>query len=356
MNAPHQLSRFARPWVCCVLVHLLPSGSWGSELVSAGEPGGLLPPLTESGQNELERLARDLTPVTEKLKIAVLDATVTVDGVLRPDLGASFSDTVAARLLREGFYDLVDSSVLGSSNTKAIDLNNSNLDLSGVNTPGPATALDFGKATGADYVVVPTLVCTATDTRMTVRKLRIPSGKIERIFQENIRGDYRIIFGLAERIALQLSPEKPVTPAEESGPKYNYVRVWMAPPLPEDPLKHQIQSAPKALRGSISPSATQAAARAWSGVSNDRREPSRLGEIKVVDPDWSFCELNCPLGTVSLKDQVFAWGGGPYDNLISMRVSRIDGRRVIAEFDAQHPLSKNLRSGLAIYTWKASTK
>ena len=345
---------------CVVLIMSLTGSSRASEIVGAGEPGGLLPPLSEEGQRDLEKLARDLAPVEEKLKLAVLDATVSVDGVARPDLGASFSDTLSARLLSEKAFEIIDSSALGSTNPNSLGVSNHQLDQTGAVTPGPATALDFGKATGADYVVVPTLVCTAKEIRMTIRKLRTPSGKVERIFQETVKGDHRFIFALAEKVALQLLPEKPLPPQEKPEPRFNYVKVWMSPPPPADVLKQEILRAPKALRNvpalSGNLSGSTAAARAWGGINNDRREPSRLGAISVVDHDWSFCELSCPVGSVHLHDQIFAWGGGAYDNLISMNVSRIDGQRVIAEFDAVHPLSKTLRSGLAIYTWKPLIK
>jgi hypothetical protein len=86
------------------------------------------------------------------------------------------------------------------------------------------------------------------------------------------------------------------------------------------------------------------------------RTPVQLGTITKVEPAWSFCELACPSGSVQKGDEIFVRSGPSLSNLISLKVSRLDGNRVIAEFDSLQPITKSLRPGNSIYTWKILSK
>ena len=313
----------------------------GADPAGPGDPGGLLPPLTAEGQQDFENLSRDLTPAVSKPKVIILDAVVTIDGQPRPDLGTFFSDTLSAKLLKSKTYEIIDASAMGGSAPSGLELPHTALDPQGHPSPASngALALDIGKANGADFVCVPTILSMSGEIRMTIRKLRIPGGKVESIVQDAAKGDERQLSLLADRAAFKLAPAP--EPEAPTTPRYDHVQVWMTPKPAADPLKHAIASAPRALR-SNSP---LAAARNWAGGI----EPTKIGQITVVDNDWSFCELACPPGTVQLHQKIFAWGGGPGDRLVNLSVSRIEGDRVIAEFDALQPLSKNLRTGLGVY-------
>lgn len=312
-----------------------------AEPTAPSEPGGLLPPLTAEGKRDLEKLTRDLTPTPSKPKIIILDAAVTIDGQSRGDLGSFFSDTLSARMLASKTCDVIDASALGNTAPSALEVSQRPLDPQGnpTSAPGGAMALDLGKAGGADFVCVPTIISLAGEIRLTMRKLRIPSGKVESIIQDTAKGDVRQIGALAERTALKLAPiPEPDIPAT---PRFDHIQVWMSPKPAVDPLTQAILSAPKALRAN----SPMAAARSWPGGI----EPVKIGEISVVDTSWSFCELSCAPGTVKLNERIFAWGGTPQDRLINLSVSRIDGQRVIAEFDSMQPVSKLLRTGLGVY-------
>ena len=313
----------------------------GADPAGPGDPGGLLPPLTAEGQQDLENLTRELTPAVGKPKVIILDAVVTIDGQPRPDLGTFFSDTLSAKLLKSKTFEIIDASAMGSSAPSGLELPQNALDPQGHPTPSSngALALDIGKANGADFVCVPTILSMSGEIRMTIRKLRIPGGKVESIVQDAAKGDERQLSLLADRAAFKLAPV--TEPEAPTTPRYDHVQVWMTPRPAPDPMKLAIASAPKALR-SNSP---LAAARNWAGG----LEPTKIGQITVVDNDWSFCELACPPGTVQLHQKIFAWGGGPGDRLVNLSVSRIEGDRVIAEFDALQPLSKLLRTGLGVY-------
>ena len=308
-----------------------------------GDPGGLLPPLTAEGKQDLEKLTRDLAPVSVQPKIIILEALVTIDGQSRPDLGAFFSDTLSAKLITSNTCEVIDASALGASAPSALEVSRTALDTQGHPTPTASGALDLGKANGADYVCVPTILSSNGEVRLTIRKLRIPTGRVEAIVQDAAKGDERQLSQLADRAAFKLTPAPaPRTVTETSpAPRYDRIKVWMSPPPAPDPLKQAILKAPKALR-SNSP---LAAARHWAGG----EEPTKIGQITVVDTNWSFCELSCPPGSVQLHQQIFAWGGGTADRLVNLSVSRIEGDRVIAEFDALQPPSKHLRTGLGVY-------
>lgn len=322
-----------------------------SETAGPGDPGGLLPPLTPEGRQDFEKLAREMLPPRKKPRIIIMDATVTLNGQPRADLGASFADTMSAKILASNAYEVIDSSALGTSAPSALEVARTALDPQGNPSATPGMALDLGKASGADFVIVPTLISLSDELRLTIRKLQIPSGKIDSILQDTARGDQRAIFALAERAAGKLLPQPAPEPVS-TAPRYDYVKVWMAPPTPPDPIKQAILAAPKALKADPA----LAAARAWSGSADHRDEPHRIGQIMIVDTNWSFCEINCPPASVKLREQIFAWGGGAGDNLIRMTISRIEGSRIIAEFDALQPVTKTLRPGLAVYTWQMPAK
>ncbi len=327
-------------------ITLLPA----NQLSPTAEPvAALLPPLPEGPeatggadvksieQATLARMVQDLALANGKPKLAVLEALVTIDGVVRPDLGASFSDTLTAKFLTAGHYDVVDASALSGSNGVAL------------------SALDFGKATGADFVVAPTVVGIQGEFRLTIRKLRLPGGRIDKIVQETARGDQRLIYGLAEKSAAQLAPAPdPNAPPKKYEPPFTYVRAWMAPPVPVDPVLAAVKKAPKALKGNGSlagPVAEKKAAQAFT-ENGIPRTPQRLGEIVQVDFQWCFCEFPATAGTVKLKDSLFAWSGNSNDTPISLTVSRVEGSRVIADFDAADPRKNSLHTGLSVYQWK----
>ena len=309
-----------------------------------GDPGGLLPPLTAEGKQDFDRLTRDLAPEDHKLKAIILDATVTLDGQSRPDLGTFFSDTLSAKLLTSNTCEIIDAGAFGGAAPGGLEVARNSLDPQGHanTTPNGSLALDLGRASGADYVCIPSILSINSDIRLTIRKLHIRSGKVESIIQDTAKGDGRQLSILAERAALKLFPT--LEPEPPTTPRYDHVQVWITPKPPVDPIQQAILAAPKAL----STNSPLAAAHAWAGGV----APTRIGRITVVDTQWSFCELACPAGTVQLNQRIFAWGGAPGDRLVNLSVSRIDGDRVIAEFDSLQPLSKLLRTGLGVYNTK----
>ena len=341
-----------------MISRLLPFGSLALTLVvslfpvsaeEAGAASELLPPL--SGGSGGINLSQDLAPQSLKPKMTILDTTVSLDGVNRPDLGTSLTDTMTAKLLRTSDYDLIDAgNVNGMTDVLSPLLSRT------PTTPGPSTALEVGKAVGADFVVVPTLLGLQGEFRVTMRKLVVPSGKIEAIVQETIRGDLAAVFKAFEFLAQRLAPEK------IEKPRFTYVMAWMSPPPPQKKVDHlaaEIASAPKALPASNISSAKleaiEAAKRAWSGVNSASREPRRTGQIEVVDHDWCFCEIACNPSEVHANDQIFAWSGRDLDTLVSMTVTRVEGNRAIADFGHNNPHAAALKSGDTIYRWVSAS-
>lgn len=316
-----------------------------SDHTDASAPGTKNYPMTDYGRREFERVSNQLATLSSKKKMVVAEATVSVNGVMRPDLGAAFSDTLVARLMAEESYDIIDASALGTNDPGAIALKNTNLERTGEPLAGPESPFDFGKTAGADFIAITTVVCTATEIRLSVRKLRLPSGKVERIVQERrISGDPNMIFGLAESVALQLAPPKPVEAPKPVEPGYTYVRMWINDPpatpkskLKPDPLALQILSAPKALKSGANSLTT--------------KTPVPLGQIASVDAQWNFCQFTCKPGELKLQDTVFVWAGADKSDLITMKVSRIDGTRAVAEFDAQ-AAAGTIAPGTTVHTWR----
>ncbi len=363
--------RNVRCWLALGLVVASCGQIWANQSTDNGSAGGVLPPLPigsgadGKAQPELadravlEKMVRDLSVAGAKPKVAVLEALVTIDGVPRPDLGAVFSDTLTAKLLNAGAYEVVDASALGAANGQALDLANHTLDAkTGLGTSA-ATAYEFGKVSGADYVIVPTVIGIQGDFRVSLRKLKLPGGRIEKIVQETVRGDQRSIFTLAERCAAQMAPEPAADgPAKPYDPPFTSVRAWMTPPVKQDPMQAAATKAPKALKGngSLANVVSQIKVEQAFSEAGVERQLQRLGQILTVDPRWCFCEFTSPAGTMRLKDQVFAWSGGATDHSVTLTVSRIEGNRVIAEFDDTDPRKQALRPGLSIYQWKTPAK
>ncbi len=313
---------------------------WADE----AEPGTqLLPPLASISN------VRDLAPQSLKPKMTVLDTTVSLEGAARPDLGAAFTDTITARLLEYSDFEIIDAGNVTGDFLALPTAQPGKLP----SAPGPSAALEVGKAVGVDFVVVPTLVGMGREFRLTMRKLRVPSGKIEAIVQETFQGDLASAFKAFDFVAQRLTPPKPQKPA------YTSIKAWMSPPppmaAPADALASEIATAPKALRSQEMPAekraAIEAAKRAWAGVVADQREPQRTGRIEVVDQDWCFCEIACKNGEIQPKDQIFAWSGRDLSTLVTLNVTRVVGSRAIAEFAHHNPNAASLRTGDQVYRW-----
>lgn len=300
-------------------------------------------PLPPMSAKELKKLSGDLLPESMKPKIAVLDATVSLDGVLRPDLGIAISDTIAARLLREDDFEILDSSTSGPVGQMPLP----GTEPARLAPPGPSVAVETGKALGADFVVVPTIIGQTGEFRVTMRKLRVEGGKVESILLETVRGNVKSLFTQLEYFAERLIPAK-VTPP------ITYVKVWMSTPTlplakPAVPAAGDVSAAPKAL-----PSAghlTEKPGRA-PRMESTAPEPVKVGRIDLIDHEWSFCEIASPPGVVlEARQQIFAWSGGDLSKLVPMTVSRVEGDRAIADLPRTSPHADSLRSGDFVYCW-----
>lgn len=333
MNPPH--------WMLVAAISFMATGV-SFRVCAEGPASGLLPQATLSGDDKIQKLAQDLSSSSLKPRLTVLNAVVSIDGIQRSDLGISFSDTVSAKLMESGEFEILDSASIQAAPSAAAPASGSLLNDQGIVIPASPT--ESVKTSGADFVIAPTLVGNAGEYRLTARKLRMSDGKIEKVIQETFRGDQKAFFAMAGKLANQFLPEKALPPPPKAEPAYTYVKAWMAPPPPYDPVARQIADAPKALRA------------IKSLESHVSRSPSKIGSVIKVEPSWSFCELNCAPGTAKIGEEIFVWSGLAQDSLVALKVSRIDGERMIAEFDSLQPLTKSLRPGNSIYTWKSLAK
>ena len=320
-------------------------------------------------------------PVTPgKPKIAILPARITVNGLPRPDLGQSLSDIINARLLPNSSIELLDTSTLtpdpepaaldsaaapptpGKTVTAISTPVEPMPALPGRTAPAPPPAQSVvaaGKAIGADLVVLPTVIGIGNEFRLTLREIQIPDGKIIAIIHEKTSTGLKGLYALADNHAFRLIPPRPPVPRVHTGPTIiDHPTPPPPPAAPAPPVSEQeIATAPKAL-ANISPAklaaieATKRMLREGASPSAVSAEPSLIGRINDLDLNWSFCTIAwknprpLPAGTA-----LFAVAADHPETIINLRVTRLEGSKIIADFGA-NPQAATLRPGDKVYEWK----
>jgi|GEM_PF-3824730 hypothetical protein len=318
-----------------------------------------------------------------KPKIAILPAKITVNGLPRPDLGQSLSDIINARLLLNSSIELLDASTLTpdpeppapdpaaapptpgktvtalSTPAEPLPAPVRSAPASGP-TPTPAqSVVAAGKAIGADFVVLPTVIGIGNEFRLTLREIQIPDGKIISIIHEKTSTGLKGLYALADNHAFRLIPPRPPVARVHTGPTIIDHPTPPPPPAPAPPpvSEQDIATAPKAL-ANISPAklaaieATKRMLREGASPSAVSAEPSLIGRISELDLNWSFCTIawksNRPLpaGTA-----LFAVSADNPETIINLRVTRLEGSKIIADFGA-NPQAATLRAGDKVYEWK----
>ncbi len=334
----------------------------------------------------------DLNPAPLRTKIAILPAHVTVDGHGDPVFGQSLGDILNAALLSFNSVDLLDASapVAESNPGPAVipDFVTPVLEKNGPPSgalifppplprppakPVPSVALaappamnplETGKAIGADFVVIPTVIGAGQDFQLTLRQVQIPSGKIRAIIREKTNRGVKGVYALAENAAFRLVPAVPTPPRRSAGPAIvdHPVRSTLSPsaeqPAPVSP--HELAQAPKAL-SPISPAklaaieATKRLIGATAGASNSTAataEPIAVGRIGSVSLDWSFCTFSPAKGvTLPPGTALFVCAAGNPDNTIKLSVTRSEGNSIIADF-GQNSRAGDIVLGDKVYQWQ----
>jgi hypothetical protein len=264
-------------------------------------------------------------------KVAVLDTIFTLNGVPRPELGVAVTDTLSARVMQSSAFDVLDAS---SASLSALVGGKPFLGVS------PSFAVESGKAIGADLVVVPTVLGSATEYRITLKKLQVNTGKIENIITEICRPEMRSLLAAIETACDRLIPP----PAQKQRPPATYIRAWMdganLPPLEGE------KPAPKALKSPPKPAAPLP------------KDLVKIGTLGVVNPEWAFTSVLCPPGTTGLKpkDRVTIWAGASRDRSVSLSVSRVEDGQIILDLPSDPATIAQLREGDEVFAWLSLKK
>jgi len=311
----------------------------------------LLPAGWTSGQDTLSVPLLPDEEFSSRPKVAIMEVSVALDGESRPELGRSCADTLIAGFLRAGTVDVIDAgSRLGNTN--------------------PVSAVEAARQATCELLYVPTLVGQGNFYRMTVRKLLIPSGKVEQIHEETTTGGPGSLFELAERMVLRLNPGRSKTNPMVGGT----VKGWMSGPtdvdlaLAEAPMALPATAAPPVRAVAPVPAARRGHRFGAGRISAEvvpapapplrtilfngtrRYEIEQVGRVSVVNRDYSFCVVD-PQRSRSLKsgDRVLIEGQGWSRPTVSGRVTRLESKHAVVEYDPSG--APPLRDGAVVYEW-----
>ena len=314
-----------------------------------GSTADALNPIVAADPNEV-------VAVPSRKKIAIYQATVSLDGVERPDLGKWIADTFSAGFLKSGQFDIMDAERTGTPG-----------EAGGNGRLGPVEA---GKAATVDCVYVPVVVGQGSVYKVTVRKLLIPSGKVESVF-ENTSTDPNVpLFDVIERVVAQIAP-KPLPVVKPSPIKS--VRAWFSGP---SDVAEALAAAPKALRAgaqqptlgasrpaptvtgkkpakNTTPPPAKAARPPPDPAGPTEREIEEVGTVSVANDHYSFCVIRPTDGrTLKPGDHVMIAVTGWHRPTLEALVTRVERGHAVAEFQLPaHERPVTVADGARVYDW-----
>ncbi len=293
-----------------------------------------------------------LAPPSRK-KVAVFQAMVSLDGVERPDLGKWFADTLSAGFLKSGQFDVIDA----ERHAGLADA-----------TPGvPLGPVEAGRVATVDCVYVPVVIGQGSVYKVTVRKLLIPSGKLESVFENTSRDPSVPLFDVIDRVVAEIAP-KPVPVVKPSPIKA--VKAWFSGP---SDVAEALAAAPKAVRlGSQQP--TLGMSRSSSATAEKKpskpsakttakanstppepteREIEEVGTVSVANDHYSFCVIRPSDGrTLKPGDRVMIAVSGWHRPTLEATVTRIERGHAVAEFKIADGESQvTVADGARVYDW-----
>ena len=274
-------------------------------------------------------------------KVSVLETVVSIDGTPRPDLGRSFTDSLIAGLLKDRRVDVIEPATATGT------------------TPPAATPTDAGNRLGIDLLMVPTLVAEQQFFRLSIKKISIPSGRVEAVIEESGSGPLPRIFELAGRAVAQLIPAAPKpTPAVSS------IRGWMSSPddafepPPDVPraLPSTQGASPSGGVGAVPPPIeieSKPARVLRTVVTGPRaREIEEIGRVTAANSAYSFCVIDPHRGrTLAPGMWVMIRVKGWVRPTLPATVTRIERGHAIAEFETGNAPPPSVESGARVYEW-----
>lgn len=295
------------------------------------------------------RLAAAFQYEADKIPVLVMQSEVTVDGEERPALGRSFTDTLTGGLLKSGGFSVID--YLSNGPIAA------EIAKGPAGRPPELSASQFGQMTGAHLVYVPRMIVEDDFVRMTIKKIRVTDGAVLSVYEAEAEGDRSSMFTLArdllDQITSELNRERAArtvaerrlrkageTPIEDLEPvETNLTGEETEVPAEPEPEKVAAQDAPPTPVEEPEPETSTADK---PGPIPMAKKPEKaappvaatedIGRVTTVNRDYAFCILSVGTGVeVAVGDELRVLIDDPLVPLVKLRVSKVDGRQVVAD-------------------------
>ena len=313
-----------------------------------------------------------------KVPVFIAPGEVTINGEPRPDLGRSFSDTIAGGLLGTKSFTIIDP-VIAAEDPAAAD-----------DAPPAPEEVAAKSARGAHYAFIPRLVVEENYHRLTLKKVRVSDGEVVDIYERSAQDiDRSAMFRLideamklvyndvarnrsrqarAEREAIiSLDPDPAPEPSGTVTivPRKPKVTVYYPPDDPEPKTKPTVtEPKPSGNIVAASPPRTRAKPLIVEPKPDDKEtkpldvseaeEASEVaeyaGRLRAVNTDWDFTIIEvAKRGSLKVDDELLVRGSTSPEPLGKLRVSKVEGSQVVA--DAIDVALEDLRAGFKVYRW-----
>lgn len=318
-------------------------------------------------------LAAESNHTKQKQQILVIPGEVTIDGVSRPDLGRSFCDSITGRLLQSGVFTIVDQVSTNRQGT----VNKEGSTGAAINPEAIVKQL-AGKTT-AHYALIPRMISEDDFSKFSIKKLRIADSEVISVYQASaVSTERATMFNLLDKATNHLLREVYVeqarirrktrpsiidieAPGTEDAGKENPLSPQKASAVERNPGGHENNKQPAAaitLRGGNKPAIK---AQENAPVSKDRKAEGDeieitpktahyAGRICAVDAKWQFCIIELEKErSLQVDDLLLVRTDNPAKSISQLKVSRVEGNKVIADFKDND--SPSLRLDLKVYRW-----
>jgi hypothetical protein len=306
-----------------------------------------------------------------KIPVFIAPGEVTIDGQPRPDLGRSFSDTIAGGLLATNQFTIIDSNIAPMAEPAADPFAD----------PPEKTVAAVGP--NAHYAFVPRLVVEDSYHRLTLKKVRVSDGEVVEIYEKSTDSTqrsamFKLLDDTMKVVYADLSPRSrkpkpqrvgvidldpdpattgvvvvppkptvqyPPPPEEKAKPEPRITEPKPVRKIPDRPIMSAPKPPPKK-----KPATAKRGTKPVDVTPPDpaSSEPQYAGRLRSVNSTWNFCIIEAAKG-VRLKknDQLQVRSSTSLESLGTLRVSMVEGGQVIAD-SVDVPL-ESLRSGLKVY-------
>ncbi len=299
-------------------------------LPDAGPDSALLPPAGEPPAPFVP-----LPPAVPR--VAVVDPSVALDGTARPELARAVADALVSVFLGSGAVEVID--VTGRT-------------VADLTRPGAGEP-------ACDTIFVPTLVGHSGEYKMTVRRIAVPSGKIEQLYEDTARGSMAGLMEMTARVGRKLLPPTPaVAPRPAPEPvRAGRIRAWMSAPETPPPAPPRPAAPKPAARPAPQPATPSRPLRTIVLDGQRQVELEQVGRLTSFNRQYSFCVIS-PTSTTGRRLQVGDRLLIQVDNFrrptIAATVRRLESSQVIADYETEG--EPPLAAGAAVYQWMPAEK